>query len=204
MARLPTTGSGLSLLPETGKESEERCLRAALGGSHGARQHCSSVSLSGIVVQVSAWRGGVPKRALIHAELTAAGIVGDSWNHPKIHGGHVQAVLIVTEEGINELVTAGFPLYPGALGENITTRGLDRRYLRAGQRFQIGTAVIELTERRTPCRTLNVYGPGIQHAIFDRQCKEADYSSPLWGLSGFYAAVVTPGTVYPGDAIDID
>jgi MOSC domain-containing protein YiiM len=159
------------------------------------------VSCAGIVTQISASRGGVPKRALTHADLTAAGIVGDAWKHPNIHGGPLQAVLLITEEGIAELVAAGFPLYSGALGENITTRGLDRRSFRAGQRLRIGSAVIELTKRRAPCRTLNVYGRGIQSAIFDRHCKEGDFSSPLWGLSGFYASVLTSGTIYAGDAI---
>jgi MOSC domain-containing protein YiiM len=172
-----------------------------MGWSRRAREHCAAVSCSGIVAQVSTSRGGVPKYALTHAELTAAGLVGDAWKHPNIHGGPLQAVLLITEEGIDELVQAGFPLYSGALGENITTRGIDRRSFRSGQRFEIGPAVIELTKRRTPCRTLNVYGRGIQHAMFDRRCKDGDSSSPLWGLSGFYASVLTPGTIYAGDAI---
>ena len=62
----------------------------------------------------------------------------------------------------------GFPVYPGALGENITTRGIDRRSLRLGQRYRIGEVVIELSEiRGTLWGTLNVYGKGIQAALYD-------------------------------------
>ena len=49
---------------------------------------------------------------------------------------------------VEELTSEGYPLFFGALGENITTRGLDRRTLRAGQRYRLGTEVtVELTSR---------------------------------------------------------
>ena len=54
---------------------------------------------------------------------------------------------------------------------------------------------------RQPCATLNVFGPGIQAAMYDARVAKGDPESPLWGLSGFYASVVTPGTVRPGDAV---
>ena len=94
-----------------------------------------------------------------------------------------------------------FPVYPGALGENLTTLGLDRRALRIGQRFRCGAATIELTELRFPCGTLSVYGKGIQAAIYDARAMKADSSSDVWGLSGFYAAVIEPGILRPGDSI---
>ena len=68
----------------------------------------------------------------------------------------------------DEVMAIGFPVYPGALGENLTTRGLDRRALRIGQRFRCGTATIRLTELRLPCGTLNVYGrlaPGVRELV---------------------------------------
>ena len=154
----------------------------------------------GTVVQVNVSRGGVPKRPISSGELTAVGITGDSWRY-RFHGGPKQAVLLITLEGIEELIAQGFPLSPGALGENLTTRGLDRHALRFGQRLHVGTAVIELTKMRQPCATLNVYGPGLQAAIYDARIVKGDTESPLWRLSGFYASVVQPGIVAPGDAI---
>jgi MOSC domain-containing protein YiiM len=156
----------------------------------------------GTVVQVSVSRGGIPKRAIPVGKVTTAGITGDAWRY-RFHGGPKQAVLLITLEGIEELVAQGFPLSPGALGENLTTRGLDRRALRFGQRLQVGTAVIELTKMRQPCATLNVYGPGLQAAMYDARVVKGDDGSPLWGLSGFYASVVEPGTVRAGDAITL-
>ena len=157
--------------------------------------------MTGTVLQVNISQGGVPKRPTLQAFLTRTGFQGDVHSRPHIHGGPNQAVLLVCSEGIDELTSQGFPLFSGALGENLTTSGLDRRELRAGQRFRVGDAVIEVTKPRGPCTTLDIYGPGIQQAIFEKAVKQGDTSSPKWGLSGFYAAVVQTGYVRPGDPI---
>jgi MOSC domain-containing protein YiiM len=156
--------------------------------------------MTGSVAQVNVSQGGIPKHAIPSGELTEHGVTGDAWRFP-FHGGRRKAILLVTIEGIDELVADGFPLFPGALGENITTRALDRRVLRVGQRCRIGEATIELTEVRAPCGTLDVYGPGIQAVMYDARVRAGDPESPLWGLSGFYASVIQPGLVHPGDAI---
>lgn len=156
--------------------------------------------MTGTVVQVSVSRGGIPKLAIPSGELTATGIVGDAWRYP-FHGGRRKAILLITIEGIEELASHGYALSPGALGENLTTRGLDRQELMLGQRFQAGNAVIELASIRVPCATLDVYGAGIQAAMFDAQVQARDPTSPRWGLSGFYAAVIQPGIVRPADPV---
>jgi MOSC domain-containing protein YiiM len=145
-------------------------------------------------------QGGIPKLAIPSAELTEAGIAGDKWRYP-FHGGRSKAILLVTAEGIDELVAQGFKLFPGAVGENLTTRGLDRRQLRLGQRFSVGDAAIELAQIRTPCATLDVYGTGIQAAMLDARAQAGDPESSRWGLSGFYASMVHKGTIRTGDAI---
>jgi MOSC domain-containing protein YiiM len=156
--------------------------------------------VTGTVLQVSVSQGGIPKFAISSAEATEIGIAGDTWRHP-FHGGRRKAILVITIEGIDELVSQGFTLFPGALGENLTTRGLDRRELRIGHRFKVGDAEIELTHIRTPCATLDVYGSGIRAAIYDARVQAGDPESQRWGLSGFYASVVRPGTVRAGDSI---
>ena len=54
---------------------------------------------------------------------------------------------------------------------------------------------------RTPCATLDVYGSGIQAAMYDARVQAGDPESQRWGLSGFYASVVQPGMVRAGDTI---
>jgi len=158
--------------------------------------------MTGSIIQINISPGGIPKRSISEATVTAEGIRGDSWAHPDIHGGPNQALLLITAEGIDELVAQGFALFPGALGENLTIRGIDRRALRAGQRFRAGQVFLELTKRRAPCATLNVY-PGIQQAIFDPQMKASDPSSPRWGLSGMYARVLRGGVIRAHDPITL-
>jgi len=158
--------------------------------------------MTGTILQVSVSPGGIPKRAIPAGILTPIGLEGDHHAHPDIHGGARQAVLLITAEGIEELAAHGYPLTYGSLGENLTTSGIDRRAYRTGQLWQIGReVVIEITKRRAPCQALNVYGPGIQPAIFDALAGNGDPSSPKWGLSGFYASVVQPGAIRPNDEI---
>ena len=154
------------------------------------------------VVQINVSPGGIPKRPIPEGIVTALGITGDGHAHPQVHGGPRKAILLITSEGIDELKERGFALYGGALGENLTTRGLDRRMVRVGQRYRIGEILVEVTKVRAPCETLNVY-PGIHKAIYDPEVKAGNPASPLWGLSGFYVSVLQAGAVRPGDPIQI-
>ena len=154
--------------------------------------------MHGIIFQVNISRGGVPKLPVPSASIGPLGLEGDSHAHPQIHGGPDKAVLIITLEGIHELIERGYPLFPGALGENLTTRGLDRREVRVGQQIRAGSAMLEITQPRGPCATLDIYGVKLK-----REIKTKDPSSPVWGLSGFYARVLSPGIVRPEDIIEV-
>lgn len=162
-------------------------------------------TITGTIFQINVSKGGIPKRAIAEAYLATTGVDGDSWAHPKFHGGPQQAVLLITCEGLDELSAQSYPVYPGGLGENLTTVGLDRRAIRIGDRFQAGEAIVEITKLRVPCATLNVFNtPGlrkIQAKLYDDQVKAGNSSSPLWGLSGFYARVLQPGLLRTGDSI---
>ncbi|HEY7339218.1 MAG TPA: MOSC domain-containing protein [Bryobacteraceae bacterium] len=159
--------------------------------------------MTGVILQVGISAGGVPNRAIDKAHVTENGITGDAWRHPQFHGTCKRAILIVTAEGIDDLAARGFPVFYGALGENLTTRGLDRRSLRIGQRFRAGEAIVQLTEVRIPCGALNVYGTAVQSAIYNAGVLAGDAASPVWGLSGFYASVIEGGDLRPGDPISL-
>ena len=65
------------------------------------------------------------------------------------------------------LASRGYPLFYGAMGENLTTEGIDHRTWRAGQRYRLGNDVlIELTQPRGPCTALHVYGAELPAAPF--------------------------------------
>lgn len=157
----------------------------------------------GFVTAVNISRGGVPKRPIEEGFIGPLGIEGDSHAHPRIHGGPRQAVLLICSEVIDDLVARGFPVYAGALGENLTIRGIDHRQLRAGQRFRVGQAVIELTKVRAPCATLDVFGPAIKSEIYDAEVNRGNSVSPKWARSGFYASVIQTGAVRLDDKITL-
>lgn len=159
--------------------------------------------MRGSVVQVNVSKGGVPKLPVLFGVATANGLTADRHAHPHIHGGPRKALLLATSEGIEELQRAGFAVFPGALGENLTTEGLDRRRIRCGQRYRVGDVIVEVTEVREPCDTLNPCGAGIQKAVYDAAVAAGDPASPRWGLSGFYLAVVQAGTIRAGNSIEL-
>jgi MOSC domain-containing protein YiiM len=159
--------------------------------------------LTGSVVQVNISPGGVPKRPIAQGVVTPLGLEGDAHHHPHIHGGPRKALLLIDLEVIEDLKTRGYPVFPGALGENITMQGIDLKQLREGHQFRLGTAVIELTTVRIPCGALDAYGATIKREIYDAQVKAGNPQSPRWAMSGFYARVLQTGTVRAGDAIEL-
>src|SRR5436305_1527447 len=157
--------------------------------------------MTGHIIQINISRGGVPKRPIAEGVITPLGLEGDQCAHPEIHGGLRQALLLIAAEVVDELIGRGYPLYYGALGENLTTRGLDRRQLRIGQTLRAGGALLEISKIRAPCASIDVYGPTIKQEIYDPKVKAGDPTSPRWGMSGFYASVIEPGLVRTNDPI---
>ena len=154
------------------------------------------------IVQINVSPGGVPKRPINRGTVTRERILGDDWNDKRHHGLPGQALCLFSLETIEELVREGYPVFPGALGENLTTSGLDYRTVRPGQQYAIGAEVrIRITKVRQPCRTIAVYGPSLLRALFDPEVKRGSTDSPRWGRSGFYAEVLREGTIAPGDPL---
>jgi MOSC domain-containing protein YiiM len=149
--------------------------------------------LSGSILQLNLSPGGLPKRPVREAFLTPLGFEGDLHAHPHIHGGPGRAVLLVAAEATGDLIARGFPLFYGALGENLTTRGLDFRALRPGMRLRCGEAEIELVKLRKPCVQLDVYGEELKAVI------GADPP-----LGGYYASVLRVGMVRVDDEIVVE
>jgi MOSC domain-containing protein YiiM len=159
--------------------------------------------MQGTIVQLNISPGGLPKRPVSGGFCTPLGIDGDQHAHPQIHGGPRKALLLIAAEVVEELQTAGYPVFFGAMGENLTTRGIDVRRLRIGDRLRAGGALIEITQPREPCRALEIYGETLGRAIYDKQVKALDHTSPRWGMSGFYASVVEAGPIGVSDIIAV-
>ena len=159
--------------------------------------------MHGSIVQVNISSGGLPKRAISEGWVTPLGIEGDRHAHPNIHGGPRKAILLIASEVVDALTERGYRLFYGAMGENFTTQGIEIRDLRLGDQLRVGGAVLEITQPRGPCSALDIYGTSLKLEVYDQKVKQRDHSSPRWGMSGFYARVIEPGSVREGDAITL-
>ena len=161
--------------------------------------------MAGILKQINRSNGGLPKLAVAGpVMLTDTSVEGDRCRNTWLHGGPRQAVLMASAEVIDTLAGQGFPLFYGAIGENLTVSGLDHHMWRAGQRYKVGLgALIELTKLRKPCANLDHLGP-IQKELYDPQCNAGDITSPHWAHGGFYARIIRPGLIQAGDAVILD
>lgn len=143
------------------------------------------------LLQVNVSRGGMPKRPVMMAAISAAGLEGDWQKNRKYHGGPDRAICLYSEELYAWLRDeCGVDLSPGDLGENFTTIGLDLLALSPGDRLRVGGAdgcTIELTAVREPCRQLKLWHPNLHKTII--------------GRSGWMARVLKAGWVKPGDSI---
>ncbi len=113
---------------------------------------------------------------------------------------NLRQVHLIHEELLDELNIAGFGVGPGALGENITTRGINLLALSRGARLHIGNAaVVEVTGLRDPCRQLNDYRPGLMAAVLGR-----DEHDNLVRKAGIMGIVLSTGYIRAGDPIRVE
>jgi MOSC domain-containing protein YiiM len=113
---------------------------------------------------------------------------------------NLRQVHLLHGELLDELNARGFDVAPGAIGENVTTRGLDLLALPRGARLHLGAgAIVEVTGLRNPCAQLDGHRPGLMAATLDR-----DGEGRLVRKAGIMAVVLADGEVRPGDAITVE
>lgn len=113
---------------------------------------------------------------------------------------NLRQVHLLHAELFDELMTAGFAVFPGDLGENITTRGIDLLGLPTGTRLKFGaTAVVELTGLRNPCSQIDRFQRGLMAATLAR-----DADGNLVRKAGVMSVVIADGEVMAGDPIAIE
>ena len=98
--------------------------------------------------------------------------------------GSPRQMLLMDAETLDAL---GVP--PGAVKENITTRGLELAKLPRGQRLRIGEALFEVSIPCEPCRQMDDIRAGLQEQ--------------LRGRRGMLCRVLEGGRIRRGDAIEV-
>lgn len=112
---------------------------------------------------------------------------------------NLRQVHLLHVELFDELMAAGFAVWPGEMGENITTRGIDLLGLSTGTQLRVGAALVEVTGLRNPCSQIDRFQPGLMAAVLDR-----DAQGGLVRKAGVMAVVVASGEVRPGDPVGLE
>jgi len=120
---------------------------------------------------------------------------GDAQADLSVHGGPNKAVYAYPSEhyAFWKREFPGMALPWGMFGENLTLEGLLEDEAHIGDRFRIGTAVLMVTQPRTPCYKLGMK--------FGREDMEARFLAS--GRTGFYFAVIEEGEMGKGDNIKL-
>lgn len=128
-------------------------------------------------------RKGTQKAEVPYAVLKENwGIEGDA------HAGkwHRQVSLLALEK-IQEFKARGAEVDYGAFGENLIVEGFDLRRIPVGARFEIGEAVLELTQVGKECHSHCAIYKATGDCIMPRE--------------GVFARVIKGGEIHPGDEI---
>jgi MOSC domain-containing protein YiiM len=107
---------------------------------------------------------------------------GDGQADRAVHGGYDKAVYAYSVEDTRWWeAELGRTIGPGGFGENLTVEGLDLVASVVGERWDIGTAVLEVSEPRLPCWKL-----------FTRAARP-----------GTYLRIVEEGDIGAGDSVRV-
>jgi MOSC domain-containing protein YiiM len=158
-------------------------------------------SVNVAVVRTDPWtavkggRSGVDKRPVQGPVLlTASGVDGDTICDVRHHGGPDQAVYAYSCDDL-AFWTAELdgPVLPGGVGENLTLSGVDCSGAVLGERWQVGTAVLQVRGPRIPCQVFAGF-----RGVADLVRRFVDAGRP-----GAYLAVQQPGPVRAGDPVRV-
>lgn len=133
------------------------------------------------------------------ARATSLGLVGDAVGSPDVHGGVDMAIYAYAREDLDRWSSElGIELPHGWFGENLTTSGIDVNEALVGERWRIGTALLEIAKVRIPCNTfqLRIAEAGGPDRGWVRRFTEDARPGP-------YLRVLEKGDVAAGDAIEV-
>ena len=125
------------------------------------------------------------------------GIEGDSQADLSVHGGPYNAIHHYPRDHYgwwrDRLPNCALLDQPGAFGENISTTGLTENDVCIGDRFALGTALVEICQGRQPCWKQ-------AHRLGDKAVVGAMVKS---GRTGWYYRVIEEGSVAEGDFLSL-
>jgi MOSC domain-containing protein YiiM len=138
---------------------------------------------------------GVPKHPVVAASVHAGGMTGDRQRNLRFHGGPDRALCLYSQELIEALAAEGHPIFPGAVGENVTITGIPWDRVQPGAHLTLGEVEVEVTTYTAPCRT-------IAGAFQDERSTRISQSKhPGW--SRVYVRILRAGSLRVGDRVTL-
>ena len=139
------------------------------------------------------WRSAIVKEPVSGpVGVAELGLEGDHQHNRKHHGGPHQAIYAYAREDVDWWsAELGMSLDATILGHNLTTEGVDVSAVVIGERWGIGTALLEATSPRIPCATL-AKRVGVPAMV--KRFAQA-------GRPGAYFRVLEEGTLAAGDRL---
>lgn len=125
-------------------------------------------------------------------EIRGVNVAGDDQADRRVHGGRDKAVYAYGAEDYEWWSERlGIEVGPGSFGDNLTVEGFDLRAAWVGERWRIGTCLLEVSEPRMPCYKLGA------------RMGTADFVElfGVVGRLGTYLRIVEEGVVTPGDPV---
>jgi MOSC domain-containing protein YiiM len=149
-----------------------------------------TVETAGRTVTTAIWKTPVAGRLRAHGVNLEGDVQVDRQNH----GGPHKAVYAYAVEDLAYWAQhLGRPLGPGSFGENLTTCGIDPNTALIGERWAVGSTILEVSEPRSPC-----YRLGLRHA--DPTLVRAFVAAQR---PGAYLRIIEPGDIGAGDPIRV-
>jgi MOSC domain-containing protein YiiM len=125
--------------------------------------------------------------------IEGVNLAGDDQADRRVHGGPDKAIYAYSVEDYNWWSASTGALTAGTFGENLTTLGIDLNTCYIGDRWLVGSAILEVCQPREPCFKLGIR-MGDEH--FPGRFAAAR-------RPGVYLRIITPGAVTAGDTIDV-
>ncbi len=112
---------------------------------------------------------------------------------------NLRQVHLLAGELLSELAGLGYDVRPGAMGENVTTSGVDLLALPTGTVLRLGDeAEVELTGLRNPCVQIDAFSPGLLAEVVGR-----DEAGEVVRRAGVMGVVRCSGEVRAGDPLRV-
>jgi MOSC domain len=110
---------------------------------------------------------------------------------------NLRQALLVDAAVFAELSKQDIHIGPGMMGENITIEGIDVMQLSEGAQLAVGSAVVEVVERRNPCLQLNGIDSRLLKAVVKKQPGKTVF------MAGMMTRIRQSGWVRAGDAVEV-